>query len=123
MYKFLVEKNIFTISACELFKVKIKIVNNTRNTYVLGQNASKYRRQINSFCLCKCGSLKCTQRVAMVSNQEVTLTLTLSFTKIGIIYNKITHLVLTTRQIEHILININTSLRSRKMLEKLYKMS
>ena len=43
--------------------------------------------------------------------------LTLSFTIIGIIYNKITHLVLTTRQIEYILINVNTSLRSRKMLE------
>ena len=32
-------------------------------------------------------------------------------------YNKITHLVLSTRQIEHILVNVTTSLRSRKMLE------
>ena len=48
--------------------------------------------------------------------------LILSFAKIGIIYNNITHLVLRTRQIEHILINVNTTLRSRKMLEKLYKM-
>ena len=37
----------------------------------------------------------------------------LSLTTIGIIYNKITHPVLRTRQIEHILINVNTSLRSR----------
>ena len=36
----------FTIFACELFKVKIKIVNNTRNTYIWGQNTSKYRSQI-----------------------------------------------------------------------------
>ena len=36
---------------------------------------------------------------------------------IGIIYNKITHLVLGTRQIEHILFNVNTSLRNEKMLE------
>ena len=50
------------------------------------------------------------------------LNVTLSLTTIGIIYNKITHLVLRTREIEHILINVNTSLRSRKMLEKLYKM-
>ena len=34
MYKFLVEKYVFTIFAYELFKVKIKIVNNTRNTYI-----------------------------------------------------------------------------------------
>ena len=46
----------------------------------------------------------------------------MSFTKIGIIYNKITHLVLRTWQIEHILINVNTSLKNRKMLEKIYKM-
>ena len=32
MYKFLVEKYIFTIFAYEFFKVKIKIVKNTRNT-------------------------------------------------------------------------------------------
>ena len=31
------------------------------------------------------------------------------------------YLVLRTRQIEHILINVNTSLRSRNMLQKLYK--
>ena len=41
----------------------------------------------------------------------------LSLTTIGIIYNKITHLVLRARQTEHILINVNTSLRGRKMLE------
>ena len=46
MYKFLVEKYIFTIFACELFNVKQKIVNNTRNTLYLGQNTSKYRSQI-----------------------------------------------------------------------------
>ena len=34
MYKFLVEKYIFTIFAYEIFKVKSKIVNNTRNTYI-----------------------------------------------------------------------------------------
>ena len=32
MYKFLVEKYIFSIFAYEFFKVKLKIVNNTRNT-------------------------------------------------------------------------------------------
>ena len=38
MYKLLVEKYIFTIFACELFKVKMKKnVNNTRNTLHLGQ--------------------------------------------------------------------------------------
>ena len=32
---------------CELFKVKMKKnVNNTRNTYILWQNTSKYRSQI-----------------------------------------------------------------------------
>ena len=36
---------IFTSFAYELFKVKMKIVNNTRNTY-LGQNTSKYCSQI-----------------------------------------------------------------------------
>ena len=44
--------------------------------------------------------------------------LALSFTKLGVIYNKITHLFLRTREIEHILINANTSLRGRKILEK-----
>ena len=44
IYKFLVEKNIVTIFACELFKDKI--VNNTRNTLSLGQNISKYRSQL-----------------------------------------------------------------------------
>ena len=34
IYIFLVEKDIFTILAYELFKVKMKIVNNTRNTYI-----------------------------------------------------------------------------------------
>ena len=33
MYKFLVEKYIFTIFAYELFKVKLKIVNNTRKKH------------------------------------------------------------------------------------------
>ena len=33
-------------------------------------------------------------------------------------YNKFTHLVLRTRQIEHILNNENKSLRSRKMISK-----
>ena len=46
MYKFLVEKYIFTIFVYELFKVKLKNVNNTRNTYILGQNTSKYRSPI-----------------------------------------------------------------------------
>ena len=46
MYKFLVVKYIFTIFACELFKVKMKIVNNTRNILYLGQNTSKYCSQI-----------------------------------------------------------------------------
>ena len=46
MYNFVVEKYIFTIFANELFKVKMKIVDNTGNTYVLGQNTSKYRSQI-----------------------------------------------------------------------------
>ena len=36
----------------------------------------------------------------------------------GFIYNKITPLVLMAKQSEHILINVNKSLRSRKMLEK-----
>ena len=40
------KKYIFTIFAHELFKVKMKIVNNTRNTYTLGQNTTKYRSQI-----------------------------------------------------------------------------
>ena len=44
-------KYIFTIFACELFKVKMKKnVNNTRNTLYLGQNTSKYRSQINVVC-------------------------------------------------------------------------
>ena len=34
MYKFLVENYIFTSFAYELFKVKMKIVNNTRNMYI-----------------------------------------------------------------------------------------
>ena len=34
MYTFLVEKYIFTFFAYERFKVKMKIVNNTRNTYI-----------------------------------------------------------------------------------------
>ena len=34
--------------------------------------------------------------------------LILSLTTIGIIYNKTTHLVLRTRRIEYILINVNT---------------
>ena len=47
MYKFLVEKYIFTIFACERFKVKLKKnVNSTKNTLNLGQNTSKYRSQI-----------------------------------------------------------------------------
>ena len=47
MYKFLVEKFIFTIFAYELFKVKMKKnANNTRNVYILGQHTSKYRSQI-----------------------------------------------------------------------------
>ena len=46
MYNFAVEKYIISIFANELFKVKMKIVDNTRNTYVLGQNTSKYRSQI-----------------------------------------------------------------------------
>ena len=37
MYKILVEKYIFIIFADELFKVKMKFVNNTRNTYIFGQ--------------------------------------------------------------------------------------
>ena len=36
---------------------------------------------------------------------------------IGNIYNKIIHLILRTKQIEHTLIKVNTSLRSRKMLK------
>ena len=36
----------------------------------------------------------------------------------GIIYNKITHLVLRARHIEHILFNLNTSLRSKKCKKK-----
>ena len=43
--------------------------------------------------------------------------LKLSLTALGIIYNRISHLVLRTRQIEHVLVNVNRSLRSRKMLE------
>ena len=39
----------------------------------------------------------------------------------GVIYNTITHLVLRTRQIEHMLINVNKSLRGRKMLENYIK--
>ena len=46
MYKFLVEKYIFTILACELFKFKMKNCNYTRNTLYLGQNTSKYRSHI-----------------------------------------------------------------------------
>ena len=43
--------------------------------------------------------------------------LTLSIAKIGIIYNKITHLVLRTSQIEHILINVNMPLGAEKCLK------
>ena len=39
MYKFQVEKYIFTSFAYELFEVKMKIVNNTRSKYKFG---SKY---------------------------------------------------------------------------------
>ena len=48
MYKFLVEKFIFTIFGLELFKVKMKKknVNNNRNTLYLGQNTFKYCSQI-----------------------------------------------------------------------------
>ena len=47
MYKFLVEKYIFSNFAYELFKVKMKKnVNNTKNTIYLGQNTSKYCSQI-----------------------------------------------------------------------------
>ena len=47
MYKFLVEKYIFTIFGLELFKVKMKKnVNNIRTTIYLGQNTSKYCSQI-----------------------------------------------------------------------------
>ena len=42
----------------------------------------------------------------------------LSLTTIGIILNKINHLVLRTRQIEHNLVNVNSSLKNRQMLEK-----
>ena len=38
MYTFLVEKYIFTIFANEVLIVKIKIANNTRNTYILVKN-------------------------------------------------------------------------------------
>ena len=38
----------------------------------------------------------------------------LSLTTIGIIYNKITHLVLMTRQIENMLTNVNMSLEDEK---------
>ena len=47
MYKYPIEIFIFTIFAYELFKVKMKIVNSTRNLYILVQNASNYRRQIS----------------------------------------------------------------------------
>ena len=46
MYKVLVEKYIFTIFAYELFKVKIKNCNKTRNTYIWVKNTSKYCKQI-----------------------------------------------------------------------------
>ena len=38
MYKFLVEKYIFAIFAYELFKIKMEIINNTRNTYIWVKN-------------------------------------------------------------------------------------
>ena len=46
MNKFLVEKYKFSIFAYEFSKVKLKIVNNTRNTKYLGQNTSKYCSRI-----------------------------------------------------------------------------
>ena len=46
------------------------------------------------------------------------LNVNFKLTTVGIIYIKITHLVLRTSHIERILINVNKSLRSRKMLEK-----
>ena len=45
MYKFLIEKYIFTIFAYELSRSKWKIVNNTRNTLYLDQSNSKYCSQ------------------------------------------------------------------------------
>ena len=45
MYKFLVEKYKFTILRVNFSMSKWKIVNNTRNTYILGQNTFKYCSQ------------------------------------------------------------------------------
>ena len=76
-------------------------------TFLLIQNCLKRRGYRNYTYFC-CHNIAILIKI---------WTLTLNFTTIGIIYNKITHLVLSSRQIEHILINVNTSLRSRKMLE------
>ena len=46
MYKFLVEKYIFTIFAYELFKVKMKNCKSYQNYIIFGQTTSKYRSQI-----------------------------------------------------------------------------
>ena len=70
MYKFLVEKYIFTICAYDLFKVKI--LPEKHYKLYLGQNTSKYFSQIINVDLHANGFKRVTV-LQTVSNQEDTL--------------------------------------------------
>ena len=101
----------FLIGTCPMTKTLLRII---RVLNLLSFSWKKYHFLWNFF-------LAIFMANPSLRLSEVLWTLTLSFTKIGIIYNKITHPVLRTRQIEHILINLNRSFRSRKRLEKWLK--